>query len=252
MPKINRNGVQIHYEVHGSGPVVLLSHGYCATLQMWQGQIEPLSRDHTLLLWDMRGHGQSDYPGYPSAYSEALTIADMVALLDAVNVPTAVVGGLSLGGYLSLAFHRAQRERVKALMIIATGPGYRSDQPREDWNRYAIGLAERLERDGLAALGKSGEVVASRHRSAEGLVHAARGMLTQRDASVIDSLPTIAVPTLVIAGANDQRFLKATDYMARKIPGAQKLIIPDAAHAVNIDQPDAFNAALLRFLAGLR
>jgi pimeloyl-ACP methyl ester carboxylesterase len=248
MPRLNRDGVQLHYEVHGTGPVVLLTHGYSATAQMWQGQIAPLSQKHTLVLWDMRGHGASDYPLDQSVYSEAATVADMAALLDTVGARTAVVGGLSLGGYMSLSFHRAHPQRVKALMIIDTGPGYRSDTAREDWNRRALARAERLERDGLAALGTSREVLASRHRSAEGLARAARGMLTQRDAAVIDSLPTISVPSIVIAGADDHPFLVATDYMAKKIPGAQKVIIPNAGHAANIDQPAAFNAAVLAFL----
>ena len=62
MPKINRDGVNIYYEVHGSGPPLLLTHGYSSTSGMWQGQIEALSKHHKLVLWDMRGHGQSDYP----------------------------------------------------------------------------------------------------------------------------------------------------------------------------------------------
>ncbi len=82
MPKLNRDGVNIYYEVHGSGPPLLLTHGYSSTSGMWQGQIEALSKHHELVLWDMRGHGQSDYPNDPTAYSEALTVGDMAALLD--------------------------------------------------------------------------------------------------------------------------------------------------------------------------
>jgi pimeloyl-ACP methyl ester carboxylesterase len=74
-------------------------------------------------------------------------------------------------------------------------------------------------------------------------------MLTQHDARIIESLPNVVVPTLVVAGANDKPFLAATDYMAGKIPGAEKLIIPSAGHVVNMDQPDAFNAGILKFLA---
>ena len=73
-------------------------------------------------------------------------------------------------------------------------------------------------------------------------------MLTQRDARVINSLPEINVPSLVIVGANDKPFLTASDYMASKIPGAKKVVIPDAGHAANIDQPAAFNAAVRAFL----
>ncbi len=150
MPKLNRDGVQIYYEVHGEGPVILLSHGYSSTSGMWAGQIEPLSKTHKLIIWDMRGHGQSDYPADQAAYSEEATIADMAALLDLVGVAkTAIVGGLSLGGYMSLAFNRAHPDRVSALLIFDTGPGYRNDEAREGWNRTSIARAERFERDGL-------------------------------------------------------------------------------------------------------
>jgi pimeloyl-ACP methyl ester carboxylesterase len=254
MPKLNRDGVHIYYEVHGqSGPVILLSHGYSSTSGMWAGQIEPLSKSHKLVTWDMRGHGQSDYPEDPAAYSEEATVADMAALLDAVGAKTAIVGGLSLGGYMSLAFNRAHPDRVSALLIFDTGPGYRNDEAREGWNRTSIARAERFERDGLSALGNaSAEVRIVRHRSADGLAKAARGMLTQRDAGVMNSLPTIGAPALVVVGANDTPFLAASDYMAAKIPGAKKVVIPDAGHAANIDQPAAFNQAVVAFLDSLQ
>jgi pimeloyl-ACP methyl ester carboxylesterase len=133
-------------------------------------------------------------------------------------------------------------------LIIDTGPGYRSDGPREGWNRYALEHADNYRAKGLDALTNGPEVRLARHRNAEGLDRAARGMLTQRDASVINSLPDVAVPALVVVGADDTPFLAATDYMAAKIPGARKVVIPGAGHAVNIDQPEAFNAAVGGFL----
>src|SRR3954463_6383651 len=149
MAKLERDGVSIHYEVHGSGPPLLLTHGYSSTSAMWQGQVAALSKRHTLILWDMRGHGESDYPDDPAAYSEAATVADMAALLDVVGAGDAVVGGLSLGGYMSLAFHATHPERTRALLIIDTGPGYKNDQAREGWNANAIRRAERYEAEGL-------------------------------------------------------------------------------------------------------
>ena len=101
MAFLDRDGVKIYYEVHGEGPALLLTHGYSATSRMWTGQIPPLSEHFKLILWDMRGHGQSNYPDDPSAYSEAATVGDMAALLDAIGAKTAIIGGLSLGGYMS-------------------------------------------------------------------------------------------------------------------------------------------------------
>jgi pimeloyl-ACP methyl ester carboxylesterase len=252
MPMLDRDGVKIHYQVHGSGPTLLLTHGYSSTSTMWSGQIDALSKHHKLVLWDMRGHGQSDYPEDPAAYSEALTIADMAALLDEIGATSAIIGGLSLGGYMSLAFYRSHPERVRALLIIDTGPGFKNEDARDAWNKRAHDTGDRFEREGLAVLQSlSRERSSVSHRDASGLARAARGMLTQRDASVMESLPAIKVPALVIVGADDTPFLAASDYMAAKIPGAKKVIIPAAGHAVNIDQPQAFVEAVLPFLDGL-
>jgi pimeloyl-ACP methyl ester carboxylesterase len=252
MPTIDRDGVNIYYEIHGSGPPLILTHGYSSTSAMWQGQIDALAKEHQLILWDMRGHGRSDYPDDPAAYSEALTVADIAALLDRVGARKAIVGGLSLGGYMSLAFYRAHPERVSALLIIDTGPGFKKDDAREVWNERARATADRFEREGLDVLkSASRERSTVSHRDASGLARAARGMLTQRDAKAMEVLPEIKVPALVVVGADDTPFLAASDYMAAKIPGAQKAVIPAAGHAVNIDQPQAFIDAVLPFLATL-
>jgi len=252
MAKLDRDGVSLYYETHGEGPVILLTHGYAATSEMWRDQVATLSRRHTLVIWDMRGHGRSDDPADPAAYSEAATVDDMAALLDAVGASRAIVGGLSLGGYMSLAFYRAHPERVSALLIIDTGPGFKKDDARETWNQRAHDTGDRFEREGLAVLkSASRERATVNHRDASGLARAARGMLTQRDARVIELLPNIKVPSLVVVGADDAPFLAASDYMAAKIPGAKKVVIPAAGHAVNIDQPQAFIAAVLPFLDGL-
>jgi len=249
MPTLNRDGVDIYYEVHGSGPVILLSHGYSSTSAMWRGQVAPLSKEHMLVTWDMRGHGQSDYPEDQSQYSEEHTVADMAAILDAVGAREAIIGGLSLGGYMSLAFHLAHPERTRALLIIDTGPGFKKDEPRADWNANAERTAQNYAKDGLGPLESStAERRTARHRNARGLELAARGMLAQRDARVINSLPDIKVPSLVVVGALDTNFLVAADYMAKKIPNAEKVVIEGAGHAANIDRPKAFNKAVTDFL----
>ncbi len=247
MPLLDRGGVRIYYEQRGSGPPVLLTHGYGASARMWQGQ-EALADRYHLIAWDMRGHDRSDSPDDPALYSHEATVADMAAVLDACGARRAVIGGLSLGGFMSLAFNLAHPERVAALMLFDTGPGYRSDGPRSEWNRLAESMARALEKRGLAAASAGAEVTLARHRSAQGLAHAARGILGQKDARVIESLPSISVPTLVLAGAGDKQFLPSIDYMAAKIPGAEKVILEGAGHAANIDQPEAFNAAVRSFL----
>ena len=251
MATLNRNGVNLHYVDEGSGPAIFLTHGFGASSRMWEGQVEAFRDRYRIIAWDMRGHGDTDSPEDPSEYSEPATVADIAAILDACGVESAVVGGLSLGGYMSLAFNLAHPERTNALMLFDTGPGYNNPKGREGWNQFAIRRAEAFETRGLDSLGDSAEVKAARHRSAEGLAKAARGMLTQRDASVIQSLTAIDKPTLVVTGANDQNFLAAHGYMSENIPGAMNFLIADAGHAANIDNPADFNAAVETFLASL-
>ena len=252
MAYVERPGARVHYEVRGSGPAILLSHGFSATAGMWDVNAPALSRAHRLVTWDMRGHGDSDSPEDPSLYSEEATLGDMNAILDAVGADKAVIGGLSLGGFMSLAFNRSFPERVRALLIIATGPGFRKDEARAEWNVYAETMAQKLEAKGLDYLKRlTPEMATSRHRTADGLVKAARGMLGQRDGSVMESLPHIRVPALIVVGEKDKGFLNAAAYMAEKIPNARRVTIPDAGHAVNIEQREAFDAAVTEFLASL-
>ena len=157
MPMLDRDGANIYYEVTGpeDGQVpLLLTHGYSASAAMWAGNFPALSKDRQVISWDIRGHARSDSPEDPALYTEALSVDDMAAILDEVGVQRAVVGGLSLGGYLSLAFNLSFPDRVEALMLFDTGPGYRRQEGRDQWNN---GMVERsatnYEQRGLAALG---------------------------------------------------------------------------------------------------
>ena len=228
---LDRNGVRIAYDVH-EGPAdavpLLLSHGYGLSRRMWEGNVDALAATRTVITWDMRGHGDSDSPEQQDAYTHAATVEDMLAVLDACGVRRAAVGGLSLGGYMSLDLYRTHPERVRCLLLFDTGPGFKNDESRAKWNANAEQIAA-----------ADGDV---------GLARAARGMLAQQDASVIRSLPDIAVPTLVLVGAKDQGFLAAADWFEAKLPAAWKVVVPHAGHGVNRHQPEAVNAALLDLL----
>jgi len=250
---LDRDGVAIHCEVHGTATdrwPLLLTHGYSASSAMWQPNLPALAVTRRVITWDIRGHGRSASPRDPARYSQALSVADIAAVLDAFGVTRAAIGGLSLGGYLSLAFHDAYPDRVAALLLCDTGPGFRQDAARERWNALALARAEAFERRGLGALTASPEVRGGPH-DPTGLALAARGILTQHDGRILESLASIRVPTLVVVGEHDEPFLGAADYMARKIPGAAKCVIRGAGHAANIDQPAAFDAAVRQFLEPL-
>ena len=231
---VDRDGVRIVYDVHEGPPdglPLLLSHGYGLSRRMWDGNVEAFAQTRTVITWDMRGHGDTDSPDSQEAYTHAATAGDMVAILDACDIHAAAIGGLSLGGYMSLELYRTSPDRVRCLLLFDTGPGFKNDEARDKWNANAEQIAAEDTDPGLAG--------------------AARGMLAQNDASVIRSLPEIAVPTLVLVGAEDSGFLAAADYMARVIPDASKVVIPDAGHQANLDQPAAFNDAVLTFLRSL-
>jgi pimeloyl-ACP methyl ester carboxylesterase len=258
---IDRDGVRIAYDVtgggagagdasDGAGAPVLFSHGFASSSHMFGSTVAALDGSRRCVRWDLRGHGRSDYPTDPACYSVDLSIGDMLAVLDAAGVERAVLVGHSLGGYLSLALHRRHPERVAGLALVDTGPGYRRDDARAGWNDMCEDYARSLEQRGLDGLPPGAEELRSDvHRSADGLVHAARGILRQDDAAVLDHLPSIDVPTLVLVGSRDKAFLAGASYMERKIPGARLVVVDGAGHAPMISHPSSVESALADLLA---
>jgi pimeloyl-ACP methyl ester carboxylesterase len=249
---LDRDGVRLHYEVHdgpdGATPL-LLTHGFGASAAMWSANAGTLAGRRRVVAWDLRGHARSDAPADQALYTHELALGDMAAVLDAAGVERAVLCGMSLGGYLSLLFRLRHPERVRALVLVDTGPGYRRDSERDAWNEYCERTAADLEERGVEAL--RGRPEAGEHPDARGVARAARGIMAQRDASVIESLEAIHVPALVVVGSEDEQFLRAADYMAARIPGARKVVIDGAGHAANVDAPEVFNAVVNEFLEGL-
>jgi pimeloyl-ACP methyl ester carboxylesterase len=239
MPFVDRGGATIHYDVRGDGPVVLLTHGFSSSGDAFAGNAPAVvDAGFRLVTWDLRGHGATEAGTDPRAYTVPLALGDMAALLDAVGADDAVVGGHSLGGYLSLAFRIAHAERVGALVLIDTGPGYRDDEARAGWNRF-------VDREASQLAAVHGEAAAAR------MMLTAEGILKQHDSSVIESLPSIDVPTLVIVGENDEPFRGGSSYMAAKIADAQLVVIDGAGHSPNVSHREQFDAAVVKFLAEL-
>ena len=249
MAQLQRDGTSIHYETHGSGAPILLTHGVGATSRMWDEQIEEFTDRYRLILWDLPGHGQSE-PSNGTLTANSLT-NDMLTILDAVEAARVVLVGLGAGGLMALRFWHEFPERVRGLVLIGTMPGLRNGPARQIWNGQVEELAAAVERDGLDALEGGAEVDPRLHTCPSGLAAAARAILTQNDDGALPWLHTIDVPVLIIVGSEDKPNLTAAHYMARSIPDAREIVIPRANHAANIHKATAVNAAIRDFLGRL-
>jgi pimeloyl-ACP methyl ester carboxylesterase len=215
------DGVRIFYEESGVGSALLLSHAFRGSSVMWLEQTRALSDRYQVIVWDVRGHGRSDSPRDPALYSLETSLNDILAVMRACQVERAAIGGLSLGGLLSIAFCLAYPEKTSALLLFDTGPA-----PKPAGKDRAARAESELP----------------------GIANVRRGILESSDKAILASLGSIRVPTLVLCGALDHKFLAATDFLCSAIPGADKVILEGAAHLSNVDRPDAFNAAVTSFL----
>jgi pimeloyl-ACP methyl ester carboxylesterase len=248
MAVLRRPDTTVAYEVTGEGPALLLTPGFGATQRMWAPNLPALSADHRVVTWDVRGHGASGSPEDPAGYRPSAALGDMVALLDHLGIERVTPAGHSLGGFLSLELALAHPERIDRLVLVDTGPGYRRDDSRAGWNRLAERFATNVEARGVAGLGASDELGAADHSDPQGLILAARHLLTQHDGHVIEGLATIVAPTLVIVGGDDTNFLAGSAYMAAKIPGARLVTIAGAGHTPNLTHRAEFEREVLAFL----
>jgi pimeloyl-ACP methyl ester carboxylesterase len=255
MPKVKVNGINLYYEVHGKGFPVIFQHGFTGTTNSWRPQIPVLSKGYRFVIYDARGHGQSDSPPSLDRYTADIVVEDLRQLLKSLKIDRAVVGGLSMGGYQSLRFYLRHPEMVVALILMDTGPGYRNPARRDEWNRQQEERAKLLETQGMTAYAPMAPSYVNKEillkQSPIGLANMARKVVAQHDSVVIESLGNIKVPTLVLVGEKDTPFLPAAEYMASAIPGAQRKVIPNAGHSANIDNPEEFNRAILDFLGKL-
>lgn len=255
MPKVRVNDIELYYEVHGQGYPVVFLHGFVGTVNMWQPQVPVLSREYRFIIYDARGHGQSESPPSLSQYSADIVVEDLFQLLGTLGIEKAVVGGLSMGGYESLRFYLHHPQTVAALILMDTGPGYRNPARREEWNRRQEERANLLETQGIEAFAPGAPSYTPGglllKQNPVGLAYMARKVVAQHDSWVIENLGEIKVPTLVLVGEQDTPFLRAAEYMSKAIPGAQHMVIPEAGHAANLDNTEVFNRAVLDFLRKL-
>lgn len=144
MPTLRANGIEIYYELHGGspGPPLVMTHGFAGPTDCWRHEALPLAANHTLLLYDVRGHGRTEVPQDPSEYSLPTFAADLAALLRGLAIERAHIGGVSMGGMVAAQFAADYPQMVESLILCDTTAGNTvGDDPCGQWERrLALGI----------------------------------------------------------------------------------------------------------------
>lgn len=258
---------QLYYEdTGGAGSPVIMIHAGFLDHRMWDEQVPALAPGHRVIRYDVRYHGQS--PSDPVPFSDVEDLAD---LMDALNVPKATLVGLSMGGQIALDFALAHPDRTTSLVLAGPGlSGFGLNAP--EMKVYIEDLMEAAQRDDFDGMLE----VFTRywcdgpHRAPDQVDPAVRAKVlamlagsgarwnhyklqVQPDPPAADRVSSIAVPTLLVLGLADmQNIHRVVDYLAKNIPGAERVDVPDVAHMVNMEAPARFNELLAAFLDRLQ
>ncbi len=256
--RVNLDGRVLAYDDTGTDdPPVVLLHGFPFNRRIWDRQAEAISPRFRVIRPDLRGHGDSP-PGPGPSRMEDLA-GEVVRLLDHLGVGPAVIGGLSMGGYVALAFYRLFPARARALVLADTRAGADTPEGRNarhemvalvrEEGAHAVAdklLPKMLSPRASAAL-KDALRTLMASTSVEGVAGALLGMAERADST--DLLPRIECPTLIVVGAEDAITPPAeSEAMAKRISRSRLVVIESAGHVSSLEQPEAFNRALEEFL----
>jgi pimeloyl-ACP methyl ester carboxylesterase len=256
MPTARVNGVELYYQEAGGGFPVVMTHGLGDSADLWSPLAEALADRYRLVSWDMRGHYRSEAPDDVALYTQDIVCQDLAALCDHLGIERAVIGGHSLGGYTALRFYEAYPQRVAALVLHASGPGYRNPEGSQAWtDRLAAAAAKQEERFGRDARVSAKELRVGAPALGEVSQHVVRGIVNvERGVMAHPSFTdatAINAPALVIVGENDKAYLASADYLEQKLSNGRKVVVAGAGHPAMLEQPAVVNAAVREFLDGL-
>ena len=258
MPLLPVNDIQIYYELQGTGAPVLFLHGLGSSSAGWALQRDVFAAQYQVILADARGHGRSSKP--PGPYSVPMFAADIVGLLDGLDVTAVHVVGLSMGGMIGFQMAVDYPERVKSLTVINSGPELVAHNLKERlfiWQRKLLLNALSMEKIGQTIGGRlfpepeqaayKDMFVAEFVKNDKAAYKAAANALFGW--SVRDRIGQIQRPALVLASDQDYTPVATKEAYAAEIPDARLVVIENSRHAAPIDQPDVVNTAVLDFLA---
>jgi 3-oxoadipate enol-lactonase len=257
-------GIEMAYDDEGGGPPVVLLHGYPFNRSIWREQVAGLSANYRIITPDLRGHGETTVGDTTPTMAEMAR--DVAALLDELGIERVTLCGLSMGGYVALAFYRHFPLRVRALVLADTRP--QTDTPEARRNREE--QARKILQEGMESIADdflkkvlTAATISERPEITErvrqmilktnpqGAANALRAMAARPDQT--EFLEEISAQTLILVGSEDQITpLKDAELMHREIGGSRLEIIEGAAHLSNLERPAEFNHALKDFLDALQ
>jgi 2-succinyl-6-hydroxy-2,4-cyclohexadiene-1-carboxylate synthase len=266
MPRLTINEMGYNVETYGSGEPLVLLHGFMGNAGIWRRL--GFGARYRVVAVDLPGHGLTDSPPDSARYEMNPCIADLIAIFDHFRLGKAHLAGYSMGGRVALAFAATYPERVHSLILESASPGLAD--PAEQRARAASDatLADNLERDGLSAFvayWADLPIFASQrllpasvreaikfqrlHNDPKGLANSLRGLSTGLQPSYWAHLSQMIVPTLLIVGALDTKFVEIGQKMAAQMPNARLNIMPETGHNVHLEQPTAFETLVTGYLA---
>jgi pimeloyl-ACP methyl ester carboxylesterase len=265
-----RDGVKLYYEEAGHGNAIVFVHEFAGDHRSWEPQMRYFSRRYRCIAYAARGYPPSDVPESVAGYSQGHARDDIVAVLDHLKVDRAHVVGLSMGGFATLHLGLAYPDRARSLVIGGCGYGAKPGEEagfraeceaaaaafEAEWAKaaakYALGPT-RVQFQNKNPRGWQAFADQLAGHSPKGAALTLRGVQMHRPSlyQLVDGMQKLDVPTLVITGDEDDPCLEASLLMKRSIPAAGLVVLPRAGHTINIEDPEAFNAAVADFLAAV-
>lgn len=261
------NGTNFNIRVAGSGPPIVLLHGFAGNISTWEYFVEKALNEYTLIAVDLLGHGATDSPKEKDRYSVEKSIEDFTCILDKLHFDRACWLGYSMGGRIALAAAALNPKKCDCLVIESASPGLKSREERENRVRSDNALADLIEEKGVDAFVDYWEqqpLFASqkllsletrdqiRHQrlknNVRGLANTLRAAGTGAQPAVHHLLPTLKIPVLCIAGESDAKFTSIAREMGDLLPNVNVSIIPGAGHAPHLEKPKEFAEIVLAFL----
>jgi pimeloyl-ACP methyl ester carboxylesterase len=269
MPRVRTDdGVELHYEEAGSGPPMVFVHEYAGDHRSWEMQLRFFARRYRCIAFAARGYPPSEVPSDPQKYSQDRATDDIAAVIARLGLGPTHVVGLSMGGFATL--HMGLRHAALCRSIVAAGVGYGAAPGKTaQFHAETDAAIARIRTEGMDVFGKTygrgptrlvfeekdsrgyAEFVQQlREHSTEGSALTMNGVQRRRPNlfDLRDGFAKMTVPTLIIAGDEDDPTLEASIYLKRTIMSSALLVMPKCGHTMNLEDPDAFNRAVLDFV----